>query len=305
MPQGYLAVIASMLIWGSVSIFARKAGQDPLITVTYRVLFGALALGLLELYQRLAGKANPWAAPPGRGKVAHLGLLCFSGVALAANWLFFFKAVQTTSVSNAVLSYYAAPVLVALASPLLLGERLEFRTIVATALAFSGVAVMLYQPGEALSVSDVAGIGYGLTAAAFYATVTITGRWLSGMKATRLVLVQTLVASGVLLPVVLFSPTLSQAMLSAPAGAISLLAVVGVVHTALALVLYFFGLRQTKVQYVGVLAYLDPVSAILFALLFLGELPTPASLSGGAMVLAGSALLLIRRGAARAAARAE
>lgn len=305
MPQGYLAVIASMLIWGSVSIFARKAGQDPLVTVTYRLLVGALALGLLELWQRFAGKASPWAVPPDRSRAVHLGLLLFSGMALAANWLFFFKAVETTSVSNAVLSYYAAPVLVALAAPVLLREQLESRTIAATALAFGGVTVMLYQPGETLSGGDVAGIGYGLTAAAFYAMVTITGRWLSSMKATQLVLVQTLVASAVLLPVVLLSPTLSQAMLTAPAGAIALLTVVGVVHTALALVLYFYGLRHTKVQYVGVLAYLDPVSAILFALLFLGEMPTPASLAGGAMVLTGSALLLIRRGAPSTAARAE
>lgn len=305
MAQGYLAVIASMLIWGSVGIFARKAGQDALITVTFRVLIGALALSLLELFRRLSGTARPWGVPAGRSRTAHLGILLFSGLALAANWLFFFKAVATTTVSNAVLSYYAAPVIVALTSPLLLRERLEPKTMVATALAFGGIFVMLYQPGQPLSTADLTGIGYGLTAAAFYAMVTITGRWLSDMEATRLVLVQTLVASVVLLPAVLLSPGLASAMVSAPPGAIGLLTVVGVVHTALALVLYFYGLNQVKVQHVGVLAYLDPVSAILFALLFLGELPTPASLLGGLMVLCGSALLLIRRGSSGTPAGVE
>ncbi|MFZ5816075.1 MAG: DMT family transporter [Bacillota bacterium] len=304
MPQGYLAVIASMLIWGSVGVFARKAGQDPLVTVTYRVLIGALALGLLQLLQRFLGGVRPPLLPPGSGRAGRLALLLFSGLALAANWLFFFKAVATTTVSNAVLSYYAAPVMVALAAPLLLKERLEFKTVVATGLAVGGIFLMLYQPGQALSGSDVAGIGYGLTAAAFYATVTITGRWLSGVQATQLVLVQTLVASAVLLPVVLLSPELSAAMWSAPAGAIGLLAVIGVVHTALALVLYFYGLRHAKVQYVGVLAYLDPVSAILFALLFLGERPTAVSLLGGALVLLGSAVLLTPTGSAGAPAGA-
>lgn len=302
MASGYFAVIASMLIWGSVGIFARMAGQDPLITVTYRVLLGALALTLLEVGQRVSGRGRPWSIPAGRPKALHLGLLCFSGLALAANWLFFFRAVATTTLSNAVLSYYAAPVIVALASPLLLKERLERRTMVATALAFSGVAVMLYQPGQALSSSDVAGISYGLVAAAFYAMVTITGRWLSGVDATRLVLVQTLVASGVLLPVVFLSPDLAQAFVSAPLASVALLAVVGVVHTALALVLYFQGLRQVKVQHVGVLAYLDPVSAILFGVLFLAEVPTVESLIGGALVLGGSALLLAPRRAPEPAA---
>lgn len=290
--QGYLAVIASMLIWGSVSIFSRKAGQDPLVTVTYRVLFAALALALLEGYQRLRGQAKPWRVPAGWRQGRYLALLAFSGLALATNWLFFFKAVATTSLSNAVLSYYAAPVLVAAASPFLLKERLERRTIGAIGLALAGIILMLYQPGQPLTAADVTGIGYGLAAAAFYALVTITSRWLGDLPATQLVLVQTVVSSAVLLPVVLLSPDLAAAMRSTSLSALGLLGIIGVVHTALALVLYFYGLQRVKVQHVGVLAYLDPVSAILFGLLFLGDQPTAWSLGGGALVLAGSALLL-------------
>lgn len=303
MIRGYLAVIGSMLIWGSVSIFLRKAEQDPLVTVTYRVLFAAAALALLELWRRMAGKGQPWRTAQGGSGVRHLALLLFSGLTLATNWLFFFKAVAVTSVSNAVLSYYTAPVIVALSAPFLLKERLEGRTLVATALAFGGVVVMLIQPGQSLSGADMLGIGYGLVAAAFYAMATISAKWLGDIEPTRLVLVQTLVASVVLVPTVLLSPGLAVQMVTVPTASLGLLAVVGVVHTALALVLYFKGLQTVKVQHVGVLAYLDPVSAILFALLFLGEWPATASLLGGAMVLGGSALLLLpaRRTSTRAA----
>ena len=274
-----------MLIWGSVGIFARWAGQEPLITVTYRVLFASISLGLFSLVarRRTAGagaKASPW-------------LLIGSGVALALNWLFFFKALSTTSVSNTVLSYYTSPVLVAVAAPTLLGERLERRTIVATAIAFAGICVMLYQPGHALSAADVLGIGYGLIAACLYATVTITGRWLAGVPAARLVLIQTTIASVILLPAVLL--TKGPGALTASPGALGLLVVVGLVHTALALILYFQGLKTVKVQHAGVLSYLDPVSAVLFAYVFLREVPSGASLLGGALVLGGSALLLLRR----------
>lgn len=286
--QGYLAIIASMLIWGSVGIFARMAAQDPLITVTYRVMFAAAALGVTLLVQRRPAAAAPEAGgPPGLRRWA---LLIFGGVALATNWLFFFKAIATTTVSNAVLSYYAAPVLVALASPLLLREKLEGRTMLATALAFGGVVVMLYQPGQRLSAADVAGIGYGLVAACFYAMVTITVRLLAGVPAARLVLVQCVTAGAVLMPAVLLGGGVSA--LAMPARALALLAVIGVLHTALALFLYFWGLQRVKVQHVGVLAYLDPVSAVLFAFLFLREVPAVASLLGGGLVLAGSALLL-------------
>lgn len=287
MLQGYFAIVTAMLIWGSVGVFARWAGQEPLITVTYRVIFAALSLGLLSLLSRRREAA---AAPPVRVSPWLLG---FSGVALAANWLFFFKALATTSVSNTVLSYYTAPVWVALAAPALLGERLERRTIAATAVAFAGIVIMLYQPGESLSSGDLLGIGYGLVAALFYATVTITGRRLSAVPATRLVMVQSTVAAAILLPAVL--ATEGPGALAASPGALGLLVVVGVVHTALALILYFQGLRSVKVQYAGVLSYLDPVSAVLFAFIFLKEVPSAASLAGGALVLGGSALLLGNR----------
>ena len=288
MVQGYLAVLSAMLIWGSVGVFARFAGTDPLITVTFRVLFAGAALGLVGLFARSTSTVQE-AGSPWRRR----GLMALSGVALAANWLFFFKALDTTSVSNTVLSYYTSPVMVAIASPFLLRERLERRTIISLALAFVGIVVMLYQPGSSLSAQDVAGIAYGLIAAAFYATVTITGRWLAGVPTARLVLVQCASAAVVLLPAVLV--TEGPRALAVPAGALGLLAVVGVVHTALALFLYYRGLRSVKVQYVGVLGYLDPVSAVLFAYLFLQEVPTVASLAGGLLVLGGSALLLRRK----------
>lgn len=293
MARGYIAIISAMLIWGSVGVFARWAGQEPLLTVTYRVLFGGLALFAVQRFQRT--EAVP---APREGRLRHWLLLGFSGVALALNWLFFFKGMEVTTVTNTVLSYYAAPVLVALASPLLLGERLERRTLAATALAFGGVFVMLYQPGQPLGSADVLGIGYGLTAACFYALVTITGRWLAAVPAARLVLVQCLTAVVVLAPVAWH--TYGSGAVAVPGRSLALLAVVGVVHTALALYLYFQGLRAVKVQHVGVLAYLDPVSAVLFAFLFLGETPTAASLLGGAAVLASSALLLKRPDAASA-----
>lgn len=289
MLQGYSAIIIAMLIWGSIGIFVRMAGQDPLITVTYRVIFASVALVVLHLVQ-----PKPQAAvPTGRIGWRRRLLLAFSGVALAINWLFFFKAVATTSVSNAVLSYYTAPVLVALTSPLLLGERLEGRTVVATAVSFGGIILMLYQPGTSLSAADMLGIGYGLIAAFFYAMVTITGRWLADIPASRLVLIQSLISTAILIPAVLM--TSGASALAVPLCPLGILVLIGVVHTAFVLFLYYQGLRRVKVQHVGVLAYLDPVSAVLFAYLFLHEVPTAATLEGGALVLLGSALLLLKR----------
>ncbi|MBL0387203.1 EamA family transporter [Tumebacillus sp. ITR2] len=278
MAVGYVFVIAAMLIWGSVGIFGRWAHQDATVIVFFRVLS---AFVVLTLYQMVRGNMRrAWTETRGRR-----GWVMFGGVVLALNWIFFFTAVQLTSVANAVLSYYLAPVIVTLLTPLLLQERLERRTLFAVGLAFLGTIVM--NPLSDVSGHDLLGIGAGITAAVFYALVTIAGKKVSGVEATTLTHWQTGVAVVVLTPYVLW-----QGLPVPSSASLLVMCAIGVIHTALALTLYFLGLRRVKVQHVGVLGYLDPVSAILFAFLFLGEIPGLTTWIGGTLILVSSYLIL-------------
>ena len=72
-----------------------------------------------------------------------------------------------------------------------------------------------------------------------------------------------------------------------------LLIVLGIIHTAGALVLYVKGLSLSKVQDVGVLSYIDPISAIVLAALFLGEIPGLMTVLGGALILSGCYLVWV------------
>lgn len=277
--MGYVFVIAAMLIWGSVGLFGRWAGDQPAtVIVYYRVLAAFAVLGLYLLMR--GGLRRTWQESGGQRL-----MVVVSGVVLALNWIFFFQAVQLTTVANAVLSYYMAPVLVTLMAPFLLRERLEGKTLLAVGLAFVGTFVM--NPMDQLQGDDLLGIGSGLLAALFYALVTITGKKVTGMDASSLVLWQTGVAAVVLTPYVFW-----QGMTVPDATSLTAMVSIGVVHTALALTLYFIGLRRVKVQHVGVLGYLDPVSAILFAFLFLGEAPGLQTVVGGGMILVSSYLIL-------------
>jgi drug/metabolite transporter (DMT)-like permease len=142
-------------------------------------------------------------------------------------------------------------------------------------------------PMDGLQGDDLLGIGSGLLAALFYALVTISGKKVSGMEASSLVLWQTAVAAVVLTPYVFW-----KGMTVPPAMSLMAMVSIGVIHTALALTLYFIGLNRVKVQHVGVLGYLDPVSAILFAFLFFQEVPGLQTMIGGGMILISSYLIL-------------
>lgn len=280
----YGAVIAALIIWGSVGIMTRYMATDPLLIVTYRVIFAAMALAPLALLRR---------GRPGQGAQTRWWLLLVSGLILALNWLFYLRALVLTQVVNAVLAYYTAPILVAIAAPFLFRERLEGRTMVAALVAGGGLVLILSGPGVSLSASDLAGIGWGLLAAVFYAGVTLLGRVQGAEPPARLVFWQALSAAAILLPTVLM--TKGAGALRLDPLPLLLLIILGVVHTAGALILYFWGLAGVKVQHLSVLGYLDPVASVVLAFLFLGERPGVQVIAGGALILGASLLLVLKR----------
>jgi drug/metabolite transporter (DMT)-like permease len=69
------------------------------------------------------------------------------------------------------------------------------------------------------------------------------------------------------------------------------LATLGVVHTALAGMLFLAGLRRVRTDHAAILTYTEPASAVVFAAVFLGQALTLPTVVGGAMVVAGGALV--------------
>ena len=161
-------------------------------------------------------------------------------------------------------------------------------TIYSVGLAFVGTIIM--NPIEHLHVRDVLGIGSGLLAACFYAFVTISGKKTQHVHPISLTWIQTMIASLLLMPVFALTdwhiPNISSLLV---------IACIGIFHTAVALSLYFHGLSGVKVSHVGVLGYLDPLSAVLFALLFFHEIPSLYTVVGGTCILLSSYFILSRR----------
>ncbi|NLM48231.1 MAG: DMT family transporter [Epulopiscium sp.] len=56
----------------------------------------------------------------------------------------------------------------------------------------------------------------------------------------------------------------------------------------LAYILYFKGIRQVKAQNAALLSYIDPLSAICFSTVFLGEIPNKAQVIGALFIFMAS-----------------
>lgn len=215
-------------------------------------------------------------------------ILFLSGAAIGVNWILLFEAYRYTTVSTATLSYYMAPVFVILAAPFVVKEKLTVVKFLCALSAFAGMVLIsgvLTEPGEGVTFK---GIGFGLGAAAFYASVMLLNQFLKDISAYDMTITQLGLASLVLLPYTLGTEDFSS-MSFAPLTVVLLLTV-GIVHTGITYTLYFGSMHHLHAQTAALFSYIDPIVAIILSACWLAE---PLGFSGiaGAILILGSTVL--------------
>ena len=158
----------AMAIFGTLAPFVRNIGVSSGELALYRAVLAAVLVGafLLITGQRL----------PVTEIKKELFLLLLSGMAMGFNWIFLFEAYKYTTVSVATLSYYFAPVIVIVMSPLLFREKMVVKGFIC--FIFSAIGVVLVTGVGSLSDGNhTKGIFFGLCAAALYATVILLNKF--------------------------------------------------------------------------------------------------------------------------------
>jgi drug/metabolite transporter (DMT)-like permease len=268
-----LAAIATT--WGFIGLIVREVDLPPVVIVASRCWLGATAIGLgLAIYCRRTGTRPP------RPRRRALTGLC--GVVLALHWLFLVSAQQRAPLGTVMLLMYLSPILVAVLAPRVLGEVVPSTTKVALGLAAVGL-VLLARPqpgtGSGVLLAVIAGLLFAAWTLISKAVVAdVGGMWLgfSNLGIAGLVL----------------APWALLAEWGEPEASWSWLLVLGLGMTALLGPLYLVVLDRLPASTASVLLYLEPVSALLLAWLFLGEEPGTLTLVGGALIVAGGIIVL-------------
>lgn len=269
-----LMLITSMAIFGTLAPFVRKINVSSGELALYRAILAALLIGafLLSTKQKI---------PFGKIK-KEVPLLLASGVAMGINWILLFEAYKYTTVSAATLSYYFAPVLVIIVSPILFRERLTGKQIVCFVMSTVGL-VMITGIGGTGSGTDLIGILFGLGAAVFYATVILLNKFIKGVEGIHRTFLQFLAAIITLLPYVLLTSGVTLGGLDGIGW--SNLLTVGLIHTGVTYCLYFSSLKELPGQKAAILSYIDPLVAVLISVTILGESMTWLQAIGGVLIL--------------------
>ncbi len=254
---GKLKLISSMLIWGSLGLFIRGIDLPSSVIANFRGFLGAVFLLLVILLAKL-----PFSRRAVRENAVYLGL---SGLMLGFNWILLFEAYRYTTIAVATLCYYLAPIIVVAVSPLVFKERLgPFRILCVLAALIGMVFVSGAAEGGLPSAGQAKGIVLALGAALLYAAIVISNKKMQGISGLERTVVQLGISALVLLPYNLF--TVQGPLPSLELPALLLLLAVGIIHTGLAYFLYFGCMEDLPSQTVAILAYVDPVTAVLLEL---------------------------------------
>jgi drug/metabolite transporter (DMT)-like permease len=276
--KGAFFVISAMLIFALFGIFVRSINLPSFALVFFMFLFTGVILFLYFFIRDrkiLNVKKYIWF------------LVLLGGINVLNNF-FFFQSFKLTTISNAVLTHYTAPIFVALFAPLFLKEKVEKITIIALILSIVGL-VFVVSNDLSFYGKDFAGIMYGIGSGVMYALVIILIKHMSkSIPVYSINIYQSLIGALILLPFVINSK------LDITVNLLLILVVFALIFGITATLLHMSGIKRIRSQHVGILAYIEPVAAIIYGFTFFSEIPSLNTLIGGIFILI-SGYLIIRR----------
>ena len=276
-----LAFLSAILIYGTLGVFVRYAGQPSALVALARSSIGTLFLLVLLAVKRqkidFSAIRRNWRP------------LLIAGVLLGLNWVTLFEAYRYTTVAVATLCTYLNPIIIVFGAAVLMHEQLTARKLLCIAVALIG---MVFVSGVADSglpdAGEAKGILLGLLTAVLYGCIVLSNKQLRDISAYDRTLVQLFITTLVLIPYCILHGDFVGLQITG--GQLALLLILGVVHTGFAYSLYFGSMAYLPAQTLAILSYLDPVTAVLLSALVLHE-PLSGFEIFGAVCILGAAVV--------------
>jgi drug/metabolite transporter (DMT)-like permease len=273
--QAYSKYLLALLLFGSNGIVASLISLSSYEIVFLRTLIGSLLLTVLF-------KASRQTFDLFKNR-AHLFYLLISGMAMGASWMFLYEAYQQVGVSIASLAYYCGPVIVMVFSPFIFDERLTTPKIIGFFTVLIGICLINMQAVTA--DKTVWGLFCGGMSAIMYALMVIFNKKAVSITGLRNATLQLIVS---FLTVAIFMGLRQGFVIDILPGDWLFVLILGLFNTGIGCYLYFSSINQLPVQSVAILGYLEPLSAVFFAVIFLGEQLTLLQLLGAGLVIGGA-----------------
>ena len=280
MSDGHVKIIIATLLFSINPLLFRLLELDALNILWVVNLIASFVLFLNILIQKrisIIFKNNRSALT-----------LLFLGIFFTVNNILFISSVKTTTIANAVLTHYLAPIFVFILGIFLVNERLSRKPVIALILSATGLLIMLSPNEPSLANVHFLGLIFGTLSAIFFSMEILLKK-----RLTRSHPVDEIVIKYLIISVIILLPFISfEQIMSVDSIGLSILLISGIIGSAIGISLFTSGLRDVKAQHAGIISYIEPLGAIIWGLLIIMELPAIETIIGGALILLGTYIII-------------
>ena len=270
----FFKYLFALLLFGSNGVVASFISLGSQQIVLLRTMIGSVLL--IALFFLSGGRLTFYK------HFRQFLFLAASGVAMGASWMFLYEAYTRIGVGIASLLYYCGPVVVMVLSPLLFGEKLTAQKCIGFLSVLFGVFLV---NGSASGDMDAFGIVCGFCSALLYAAMVICNKKAKDIVGLENSTLQLFIS---FLTVAVFMGINGGYAMDIPRASILPILILGLVNTGVGCYFYFSSIGKLRVQTVAICGYLEPLSAVVFSLVFLRESMLPLQIVGAVLILGGA-----------------
>lgn len=277
--SGIFLVIIAALLFGLAGIFNVLTGLPALTQNFYRFLISAIIVILIVVLRKTSVKilkVDYW-------KIIIIGIASLL-TAFCVN-----EAVLKIDVGVAIFILYTSPIIVAFVAPYFLKEVRHINTYIALILSLVGIYLINF-PWNQSSI-NVYGLLWAILAAISFSVVILVSKFLSSRYSP---IANTFWRT--VLSFVFISPFfMIFADYSISYHQLTILTVMSLLVSVLATLTFFYGIKKVSSQQASILLYLEPVSAGIYALIFLGQKVSIFYVLGAVLIILANLFLLYRQ----------
>jgi len=272
----FIKYISALLLFGMNGIVASNIKLSSYEIVFTRTLIGSLFLILVFIISKRKVKLPDCKL--------HLIYVAVSGAAMGTSWMFLYEAYKLIGVGIASLFYYCGPVIVMVLSPILFKEKFTWPKLMGFFVVIIGMLCLnsqIFFTGKSMW-----GLMFGIISAFMYAAMVIfniKAKSITGLENSMWQMIAGL------LTVFVFLCFKNESAFNIKSESIIPILILGIVNTGIGCYLYFSSISKLPVQTVAVCGYIEPLSAVVFSVLFLRERINAVQIVGTILVIAGAA----------------
>ncbi|MGD2250490.1 MAG: DMT family transporter [Candidatus Methanofastidiosia archaeon] len=279
--KGVVWILISAFSFAFLGIFGKFAYKEDINSITLlflRFTFASVILFVYVMVKKISIHLNR----KNLLVVLFLGGICYAGASFT-----YFQALHYLSVGVLTLILYTHLIFVALLAVRFLDEDMNKKLVFALLLAFSGVGFIVFS-SSGMEV-NIIGVAFILANSLIYSGYIIISKTTVPSIDSRVMGIYVMASAAGTFFIIGMST--GELQITFTVRGVFLTLLIALIPTVVAMVTYFEGLKYVHASRVSIISTVEPVGAVIFGFLLLGETLSLTQILGGTLIVLSILLL--------------